>query len=95
MARRPVLRGPPVGRGDERRWRRVGALHGAPGVELGRAALLFLDRVPADGGRVEDHSRAAQSGRGAASGYTGPSQISTEMRPKASKRWESQVAGVK
>jgi hypothetical protein len=46
---------------------RVRALDGAPGVVLGRAELGLLGVVPADGGGIEQHLRAAE--RGDAGGF--------------------------
>ena len=46
----------------------VGALDGAPGVELRRAVLRFFRRVPADGRGIEENVRAAQAGQARAFG---------------------------
>ena len=67
------------GRDEDAVGDRVRALHRPPGVDLRRAALRLLGRMPADRRRIEQDLGAEQAVMRAASGYHWSQQISTPI----------------
>ena len=72
----------------------VGALNGLPGIVLRRAELVFLRRMPADGGGIEEDLGALQRGEARAFGI--PLVPADERADAAVRRvdgLESEIAG--
>ena len=72
----------------------VRALDGLPRIVLRRAELVFLCRVPADGGGIKQHLAPCSAVSRAPSGYHWSQQTSVPTRPNARiDGLESKIAG--
>ena len=72
----------------------VGALDGAPGIVLRRAVFRLLRRMPADGGGIEQHLRAAERGQTRGLGIPlVPANQRRNARVAGIEAAEAQVAG--